>query len=100
MQYAYLSVFKSPKTGKYRVMIVGQPDNHMMNWRGCNYRRMTLPTPLKRTFTTIQEAEAYRKELEAKNEPMLIKFAAVLGDGAWFPESEMVLVDRFGTVIC
>jgi hypothetical protein len=90
VKFSHLQVFRSPKTGKYRVMIVGQPDAHIMDWRGCNFRRMTLPTPLKKTFDRAADAKAYEEKLEKENSAQLVKFAAFCGDGSWFDQREGV----------
>lgn len=71
-------------------MIVGQPDAHIMDWRGCNFRRMTLPTPLKKNFDRAVDAKEHEEKLEKENVEQLTKFAAICGDGSWYDSREGV----------
>lgn len=97
MNYAYLSVFTNNKLQyeegvTFKVMIVGQPSWHLMDWNGCNFRRLALPKQYRKTFTKEAEAKAYCKQLETMNDhdDRFVKHAASLGDGAWFDERWMV----------
>lgn len=51
------------KVPKYYVFWTGKHDYHMMDWAGCNFRRVQYP---KKSFATYQEAfdfaTAYQKE--------------------------------------
>jgi hypothetical protein len=90
MTFDYLSVFTDKTGTKYRVYIVGRPEYHIMDWRGCNFKRLALPRELRKTFTNETDAKTYLKEMETREEEM-IRYASSLGYGASFDESLMVL---------
>lgn len=49
------------KTPHYTIYLVGQWDYHLMNWRGCNYRRIKAPNQPK--FTKIMDAVSWVEAL-------------------------------------
>ena len=48
------------KTPRYVVYLTGQHDYHMMDWRGCNFRRAKIPN--QPAFTSLKEARAWIEE--------------------------------------
>jgi len=48
------------KTPKYTVYLVGQWDDHIMDWRGCNFRRVKAPA--QPIFTKISDAVNWAKK--------------------------------------
>ena len=44
------------RKGGYGAYLWGQPDDHVMDWNGCNYRSLSLT---RKRFTAREEAEAY-----------------------------------------
>jgi hypothetical protein len=96
MKYDYLSVMTNGKEegagAVYRVYIVGRPDYHMMDWNGCNFRRLALPKEYRKTFIDMKAANLYCNRLEAmeNQDQRFSKYARTLGDGAYFDERTMV----------
>jgi hypothetical protein len=90
MKLCYPQVFKT-KRGKFTVALVGQPDEHMMNWNGCNYRRMALPKELRKKFDTAEEAFAYEKLVDTERLEELTRYAYENGQGSSFNEADMVM---------
>lgn len=43
MRLAFEAVVRDMKRGGLLVIVVGQPNDHLMDWRGCNYHRLNLP---------------------------------------------------------
>lgn len=73
---------KQLKSNGYKVVVWGQPNFHASDWRGCNYRVMTVKGQPHRGFTSIDDAEAFAKkvfttEKDAKN------YAESNGDGSF-----------------
>lgn len=58
-------ILKNEK-GEFRVGMMGQPNDHLMNWRGCNYHYVALPKELRKKFTSYAEAAKYEKEVDQK----------------------------------
>lgn len=51
---------------EFRVVMMGQPDGHLVNWWGCNYHYAALPKDLRKKFTSFAEAKEYEKVIEKK----------------------------------
>ncbi len=64
MQPKYLEVFVLP-SGRFKVMIWGSADGHIMDWRGCNYRFTPVSGQPLRGFTTEKEARAFLATIES-----------------------------------
>lgn len=64
MKLKYLDIFRLTKTGQAVVMLVGQPETHLMDWQGCNFKRLALPLRLRRIFGNYEAAKKYKNQLE------------------------------------
>ncbi len=62
-----LHVFQIP-SGKFKVLIWGAADGHIMDWRGTNYRLTPVTGQPVRGFKTIDEAKALLQEIETNPE--------------------------------
>jgi hypothetical protein len=56
VQVIETEVAKMPYGG-YKAIIWGQHDEHMMDWRGCNYRYIVVKGQPRSGFTTAEAAE-------------------------------------------
>lgn len=54
-------VARTPKGG-YKAYFWGQPDNHLMDWLGCNYRIISVPGQPLRGFATEAGAAAFARK--------------------------------------
>lgn len=48
----------------YRPIIVGQPNDHLMDWRGCNFHYVLFPG-MQRRFMSLEVAKAMVRAVEA-----------------------------------
>lgn len=46
-------------SGNYKIRFWGQPNDHMMDWRGCNYHALTVPGQPRRGFKDLEELAAW-----------------------------------------
>ncbi len=51
---------KTP-SGRFKVYVWGQPNYHIMDWRGCNYRYKAVPGQPHRGWETRKEAEEWAR---------------------------------------
>lgn len=75
MTYSHTDVRVRPD-GKLVPTIVGKPNDHIMDWRGCNFHRITLPgwkrghalenTPRNQLLLTALLRATSREAIEAK----------------------------------
>lgn len=84
----YFHVFKNPKTGRYKVMVVGRADGHIMDWRGCNFRITPVDGQPRRGFLTYEEAKAFEKAIEADPIRKEIEFKKCRYTGGTFLNDE------------
>jgi hypothetical protein len=49
-------------SGRWKGYVWGQPASHVSDWRGCNYRRATIPDQPARGFATEEEADAWVRQ--------------------------------------
>lgn len=56
-----VSTYVARYRGSYTVKALGQPNDHIMNWRGCNYRAAMIPGMPRRM--TLEEARAMEKAI-------------------------------------
>jgi len=56
------------KSGRFKVYWFGQPELHISNWRGCNYKFVTAKGQPFRGFEKYQDAVAFEKELREDEE--------------------------------
>ena len=88
MKVSYLDVFRTRQ--KFTVVIVGQPEEHIMDWNGCNFKYLALPKAMRKLFDTAEQAAAYKKQLN----PQLKKLKDYASDfkGSAFHDSRMATV--------
>lgn len=65
-----VTILKTPK-GKFKGYVWGYPNEHLMDWRGCNFHIRSVEGQPHFGFATVEECEAFlkakfptRKELE------------------------------------
>ena len=75
-----LLVLNTPKG--YKVYLWGQPDEHIMDWRGCNYRRLSIPADLLKQprggFPNVADAFL---AFDRADESAIKKWSERAGDG-------------------
>jgi len=85
MQYIGAFVQMLPSGRGYKAYLWGQPDLHIMDWNGANYRRATIPGQPLFGFQTPEKAinfvlANYQTEADLK------KYAEKCGDGAFLTD--------------
>ena len=71
---------------RFKVYIWGQPDLHMMDWNGCNYRTMTVKGQPHRGFASREEAEAWALDRFPTDADATV-YASEGGDGTFMSNS-------------
>lgn len=85
MQYTGVFVQKLPSGRGYKAYVWGQTDMHIMDWNGCNYRRITIPDQPLFGFKTPEEAvEFVLNKYETESD--VRKWAARAGDGTFLTD--------------
>ena len=90
MKVSYLCVFRTRQ--KFTVVIVGQPEEHIMDWNGCNFKYLALPKAMRKVFASALEAAAYKKKLNARLK--YLKDYASDFKGSGFPDSRMATAEE------
>jgi hypothetical protein len=80
MKYIGTSVYRTG-SGGYKAMIWGQSSSHLMDWRGCNFRRRSLPGQPHRGFETVAEAEGFARRVLGTDDKAR-EWASTAGDGS------------------
>ncbi len=83
------------KSGKFKVYIWGQPDWHISDWTGTNYRLASVKGQPHRGFTTRFEAETFARS-KFSTEEAAKSYARIIGDGSFLAEDraeELALED-------
>ena len=62
MRVIAVEVAKMPQ-GYFKVIIWGQHDEHIMDWRGCNYRYLVVKKQPRKGFQTPKAAEDWWNHL-------------------------------------
>lgn len=97
MRKATLHIGKLP-TGRFKVYIWGQPDHHVDDRRGCNYRTKTVSGQPHLGFPTYEVARAWANE-RFKNQFDFECYARDCGNGTHMNDDrfdEMELRDIAG----
>lgn len=84
------------KAGRFKVYVLGQHDDHLMDWAGMNYRFAPVTGQPRLGHTTYEEAEAVMETIN-KDKPRLqreLTLARGTG-GSYFPEER-----RYGRCYC
>lgn len=82
---------KTP-SGRFKVYVWGQPNDHISNWSGCNYRWKAVDGQPVRGFATREEAEQWaRTRFSSKQEASDWAYRA--GDGTWMSEEKFIDFD-------
>jgi hypothetical protein len=78
-------VVKTAKGFAWKVMIQGQPDEHMMDWAGTNYRFLVVRGQPRFGFSTEREAFEFLQHLppECKEEELNRSYDA---KGSYYPD--------------
>lgn len=84
MRKPSLALAKTPK-GRWKAYILGQTDDHIMDWRGCNFRRATIEGQPHRGYATREEAYKFLQEKFKDNVDVGI-YAGKAGDGTFMSE--------------
>ena len=92
MKYIGTEIHPTGK-GNYKAYIWGQPTDHISDWRGCNFRRLTVPQQPRKGFETVAEARAF--VLSTFGEHALKDLAEKKGDGSSYPEMRNVYAVSF-----
>lgn len=86
MQDVSLVIGKT-SSGKYKVYVWGQPDWHLMDWRGCNYRYKCVEGQPHYGFETAEGAEQFaRKKFKTNND--VKEYGNGCGDGTFLTEEK------------
>ena len=72
----------TPSGNGYKLYFIGQPDLHMTDWAGCNFRTMTVKGQPHRGFKTPEEAFDFLLETFPDYESAL-QYAYRNGDGTF-----------------
>ncbi len=88
MKYIETQIEETLK-GKFKAYVWGQPDAHLMDWNGCNYRHKPVPGQPLRGYKTVKDVERYIKAWWTKEK--LKEFAINCGDGSFLSESINVI---------
>ena len=86
MKYIGTFIGKTPK-GKFKVYIWGQPDYHIMDWSGCNYRYLAVGGQPARGFDTFAQALTAAKKL-FHTEARAREYAGNRGDGTFMSDAK------------
>lgn len=65
IKYNGLFVVCETKSHKFKVYIMGQADGHIMDWRGCNHKFVSVTGQPMRGFETVESAKMFCKNLES-----------------------------------
>lgn len=76
----------TPKTKRWKAYVWGQPDYHIMDWRGCNYRVYAIHDQPRRGFDSADEAVAwYHQRFPTRDD--LERYVRGRGDGCYMPDA-------------
>lgn len=81
MKVVGLVVMKNDN-GRWKAYVWGQPDNHISDWRGTNYRRMAIPGQPQRGYDTEEQATAFVQDRFSLWDEVE-EFANRRGDGSY-----------------
>ena len=72
MRNTFLVVYPTKRGDGFKVYVQGQPDEHVMDWNGCNYHVLTVRGQPRAGFKTEAEAHAFQKAMpeETKEEEL------------------------------
>ena len=59
MEPPYFTVIARRPSGRFKVYWTGRAEGHIMDWRGCNYRHLTVAGQPQGGFATLDEACAF-----------------------------------------
>lgn len=77
------------RSGGFKVYVWGQPDLHLSNWRGCNFRYKAVDGQPHRGFATLEEAVTFgQSKFSSLTE--VRKWARSVGDGSFLTDEEFV----------
>ena len=99
MQYSRTVIRKLP-SGGFKLYIWGQPDNHIMDWLGCNYRLLTLPGQPRKGFHASEDALGFLAR-DYPSEVDVRKWAEHAGDGSFLTDalSSTIIIQNAWAVI-
>lgn len=72
------------KSGRFKLYIQGQADDHVMDWAGCNFKFVSVTRQPRAGFETLEEAAIHREKIkrfwkeEAKRAQQMT--------GSWIPD--------------
>ena len=69
----------------WKAFVQGQPDEHMMNWNGCNYKFISIRTQPRRGFAYEWEAHEFIGRLLDEFKAMELD-RAMESIGSYYPE--------------
>ena len=75
MKLSFLDVMHvREENQRFKVYAIGQPDYHITDWAGCNFRRAAIAGQPRHGFDTIEEARAFKESLDVKEIQKLIRY--------------------------
>jgi len=74
-----LEIGKTP-SGKFKLYIMGQHDEHMMDWYGCNFRTFAVEGQPLRGYETPREVLEFARKT-FKSDKAFRQYAAACGNG-------------------
>jgi hypothetical protein len=81
----YIGTFVIEQTRGWKCYIWGKPDNHIMDWRGCNYHYASVKGQPHFGFKTREAAEAWLRAKFPKDRDAKV-YAGNAGDGAFYTD--------------
>lgn len=69
----------------WKAVVQGRDDDHLMDWRGCNFVFLTIPGQPRKGFTYEAEADEFIRGLDDEVKEQLLANAAGR-PGSWRPE--------------
>lgn len=87
MQIISYEVARMPN-GRYKVIVWGKHDEHIMDWRGCNYRYVVVENQGRKGWFTQELAEGYWLALgEEEQQSQILRAGGMTG--THMPDSEL-----------
>ena len=84
MQGAALVVGKT-KSNRFKAYIWEQPDGHVSDWQGCNYRIATVEGQPHKGYETQEQAIEFAKS-QFKTKREVVKYGSCVGNGSFLTD--------------
>lgn len=83
MRGCIVSILKTPK-GRFKGYVWGYPNEHLMDWRGCNFHIRSVEGQPHFGYATVEECEAFMRAKFPNKE--VLQTWAYCGDGSFMKE--------------